>query len=98
MGPEAKQGDYLAGTDENVFVLNRTYANRNNAERAAKMQWKRLQRGAATFIPLLAGERADLYTEMLDKVSGFEQPIDDAEWTIPRERKRLVRIRTLLLL
>lgn len=34
--PEAKQEDYLVGTDENVLVLNRTYANRNNAERAAK--------------------------------------------------------------
>ncbi|MFB4605078.1 phage late control D family protein, partial [Enterobacter hormaechei subsp. steigerwaltii] len=43
--PEAKQGDYLVGTDENVLVLNRTYANRSNAERAAKMQWERLQRG-----------------------------------------------------
>lgn len=47
--PEAKQGDYLIGTDENVLVLSRTYANRGNAERAAKMQWERLQRGAATF-------------------------------------------------
>lgn len=47
--PEAKQGDYLVGTDENVLVLNRTYANRSNAERAAKMQWERLQRGVASF-------------------------------------------------
>ncbi|ETC69294.1 late control, partial [Salmonella enterica subsp. enterica serovar Cerro str. 5569] len=29
--PEAKQGDYLVGTDENVLVLNRTYANMANA-------------------------------------------------------------------
>jgi uncharacterized protein len=35
---EAKQGDYLIDTDENVLVLSRTYANRANAERAAKMQ------------------------------------------------------------
>ncbi len=33
--PEANQGDYLIGTDENVLVLSRTYANRANAERAA---------------------------------------------------------------
>jgi hypothetical protein len=33
--------DYLVGTDENVLVLNRTYANRSNAERAAKMNWER---------------------------------------------------------
>lgn len=30
----------------------------------------------------LAEGRADLYTEMPVKVSGFKQPIDDAEWTI----------------
>ncbi len=80
--PEAKQGDYLVGTDENVLVLNRTYANRNNAERAAKMQWERLQRGGASFSLQLAEGRADLYTEMPVKVTGFKQPIDDAEWTI----------------
>ncbi|MCT7208813.1 phage late control D family protein [Salmonella enterica subsp. enterica serovar Montevideo] len=80
--PEAKQGDYLVGTDENVLVLNRTYANRSNAERAAKMQWKRLQRGVASFSLQLAEGRAELYTEMPVKVTGFKQPIDDAEWTI----------------
>ncbi|ELO4329874.1 phage tail sheath subtilisin-like domain-containing protein [Escherichia coli] len=61
---------------------NRTYANRSNAERAAKMQWERLQRGVASFSLQLAEGRADLYTEMPVKVSGFKQPIDDAEWTI----------------
>ncbi len=81
-GAVAKQGDYLVGTDENVLVLNRTYANRSNAERAAKMQWERLQRGVASFSLQLAEGRADLYTEMPVKVSGFKQPIDDAEWTI----------------
>ncbi|EBL9167699.1 phage tail tape measure protein [Salmonella enterica] len=80
--PEAKQGYYLVGTDENVLVLNRTYANRSNAERAAKMQWERLQRGVASFSLQLAEGRADLYTEMPVKVTGFKQPIDDAEWTI----------------
>lgn len=79
---EAKQGDYLVGTDENVLVLNHTYANRSNAERAAKMQWERLQRGVASFSLQLAEGRADLYTEMPVKVTGFKQPIDDAEWTI----------------
>lgn len=80
--PEAKQGDYLIGTDETVLVLSRTYANRANAERAAKMQWERLQRGVATFSIQLARGRADLYTEMPVKVSGFKQPIDAGEWII----------------
>ncbi|MDF2914005.1 MAG: late control protein [Pantoea agglomerans] len=80
--PEAKQGDYLIGTDENVLVLSRTYANRGNAERAAKMQWERLQRGAATFSIQLAKGRAELYTEMPVKVSGFKQQIDAGGWII----------------
>ena len=45
--------------------------NRANAERAAKMQWERLQRGVASFSLQLAESRADL-----------KQPIDEAEWTI----------------
>ncbi|KGT95244.1 late control protein D [Erwinia typographi] len=80
--PEAKQGDYLIGTDENVLVLSRTYASRANAERAAKMQWERLQRGVASFSIQLAKGRADLYTEMPVKVSGYKEQIDAAEWII----------------
>ncbi|WP_312449491.1 phage late control D family protein [Mixta calida] len=80
--PEAKQGDYLIGTDENVLVLSRTYASRSNAERAAKMQWERLQRGVATFFIQLARGRADLYTEMPVKVSGFKKQVDGSEWII----------------
>ena len=80
--PEAKQGDYLIGTDENVLVLSRTYANRTNAERAAKMQWERLQRGVATFSIQLARGHAELYTEMPVKVNGFKQQIDSDEWII----------------
>ncbi|MBS0881134.1 phage late control D family protein [Pantoea sp. JGM49] len=80
--PEAKQGDYLIGTDENVLVLGRTYANRTNAERAAKMQWERLQRGVASFSIQLAHGRADLYTEMPVKVSGYKHVIDAGEWIV----------------
>ena len=80
--PEAKQEDYLVGTDENVLVLNRTYVNLANAERAAKMNWERLQRGVASFSLQLAEGRADLYTEMPVKVTGFKQPIDDVSWII----------------
>lgn len=48
----------------------------------ALSRWERLQRGVASFSLQLAEGRADLYTEMPVKVSGFKQPIDDAEWTI----------------
>lgn len=79
---DSKQGDYLVGTDDNVLVLSRTYASRDNAARAAKAQWEKLQRGVATFSMQLAEGRADLYTEMPVKVTGFKQQIDEAEWVI----------------
>ncbi|XEG79251.1 phage late control D family protein [Edwardsiella tarda] len=79
---ETKQGGYLAGTDENVLIINHTYANRSNAARRAKVEWERIQRGVASFTLQLAEGRADLYTEMPVKVYGFKPPIDEAEWTI----------------
>lgn len=80
---EVDSGEWKTGESNTTKVTsNRTYANRSNAERAAKMQWERLQRGVASFSLQLAEGRADLYTEMPVKVSGFKQPIDDAEWTI----------------
>ncbi|MCI4223093.1 phage late control D family protein [Dickeya dianthicola] len=80
--PEAKQGEYLIGTDENVLVLSRTYANKANAERAAKMNWERIQRGTASFSLDLARGREDLFPELPVKVNGFKREIDQADWTI----------------
>lgn len=80
--PDPKQGEYLVGTDENVLVLSRTYANKPNAERAAKSAWGRIQRGAASFSIQLAKGREYLFPELPVKVSGFKQQIDDAEWII----------------
>jgi len=60
----------------------REHGRQVNAERAAKMQWERLQRGAATFSIQLAKVRAELYTEMPVKVSGFKQQIDAGGWII----------------
>lgn len=79
---EPKQGEYLVGTDENVLVLSRTYANASNARRAAKANWERIQRGAAQFSIQLDKGRAELYPEIPVKVSGFKRQIDAAEWII----------------
>ena len=46
------------------------------------MQRERLHRGVVSFSLQLAEGWTDLYTEMPVKVSGFKQPIDDAEWSI----------------
>ncbi|CND88379.1 phage late control D family protein [Yersinia pseudotuberculosis] len=80
--PEEKQGEYLIGTDENVLILRTTYASKNNAQRAAKSNWERIQRGAAKFSIQLAKGRADLYPEVPVKVTGFKKQIDEADWTL----------------
>ncbi|EPF5500129.1 phage late control D family protein [Yersinia enterocolitica] len=80
--PEEKQGEYLIGTDDNVLTLRTTYASKHNAQRAAKSNWERLQRGAAKFSIQLAKGRADLYPEVPVKVTGFKKQIDDADWTL----------------
>lgn len=80
--PEEKQGEYLVGSDENVLVLRHTYASKYNAERAAKANWERLQRGVATFSIQLARGRADLYPEAPVTVTGFKRQIDEAKWTL----------------
>lgn len=80
--PEEKQGEYLIGTDENVMTLRTTCASKHNAQRAAKSNWERLQRGAAKFSIQLAKGRADLYPEVPVKVIGFKKQIDEADWTL----------------
>lgn len=39
--PDEPQGDYLVGDEGNVLTLSHTYANKNNAERAAKAAWEK---------------------------------------------------------
>ncbi|WP_262362736.1 contractile injection system protein, VgrG/Pvc8 family, partial [Providencia rustigianii] len=82
--PKEKQGEYLAGEQGNVLTLSHTYATKENAARAAKAQWEKIQRGVASFSIQLARGRADLYPEMPIVVSGFKPEIDNAEWTLTR--------------
>ncbi|WP_414147533.1 phage late control D family protein [Erwinia sp. BNK-24-b] len=82
--PEAKEGDYLAGTEDNVFALTTVYATRAAAMRAAKAKWDKLQRGVAEFSLTLAMGRADLFPETPVKVSGFKAVIDAQPWLISK--------------
>ncbi len=82
--PKEKQGEYLAGEQGNVLTLSHTYATKENAERAAKAHWEKIQRGVASFSIQLAKGRADLYPEMPITISGFKPEIDNAEWTLTR--------------
>lgn len=79
-----KQGDYLAGSEENVFTLTTIYATQKAAMNAAKAKWEKLQRGVAEFSINLAMGRADLFPETPIKVSGFKSVIDRQNWIISK--------------
>lgn len=80
----AREGDYIAGEDGNVFVLRTTYASETAAQRAAAAKWQQLKRGAAEFNMTLARGRADLYPEMHGTVSGFKTDINNQDWIIAK--------------
>ncbi|HCQ8457532.1 TPA: phage late control D family protein [Klebsiella pneumoniae] len=80
----AREGDYIAGEDGNVFVLRTTFNNETAAQRAAAAKWQQLKRGAAEFTMTLACGRADLYPEMHGTVSGFKTDINNQDWIIAK--------------
>ena len=82
--PEAKEGDYLAGSEDNVFTLTTVYSSKAMAMRAAKAKWEKLQRGVAEFSLTLAMGRADLYPETPVEVKGFKSVIDAQPWLISK--------------
>ena len=82
--PEAKEGEYLAGNDENVFALTTVYATQKAAMRVAQAKWDKLQRGVAQFSISLARGRADLFPETPLAVSGFKAVIDAQPWLISK--------------
>lgn len=82
--PEAKEGEYLAGSEDNVFALTTVYATKAAAMRAATAKWNKLQRGVAEFSLTLSMGRADLYPETPVAVNGFKSAIDAQEWIISK--------------
>ncbi|HDX8606620.1 TPA: phage late control D family protein [Klebsiella michiganensis] len=82
--PEAREGEYMVGEDDNVFALTTIYATKAQAIRAAQAKWDKLQRGVAEFSIRLATGRADLYPETPVQVSGFKRVIDEQSWTITK--------------
>ena len=69
---------------DNVKVLRHTYASRSNAERAARAEWQKMQRGVATFNITLARGRAELFPSLHAKVSGWKPQIDGTGWSVGR--------------
>jgi phage protein D len=79
-----KKGEYLVGTEDNVFVIPKVYANKAAAMRAAQSKWEKLQRGAAEFSLSLAMGRANITPETPVRVSGFKAVIDAQDWIVSK--------------
>lgn len=75
---------YTAGADKNVLTLSTTFANKEEAMRAAEAQWSAIQRNGAKFSFTLAQGRADLRPEMPVMVTGFKKVINDTRWVIKK--------------
>ncbi|MHA6894774.1 phage late control D family protein [Ralstonia pseudosolanacearum] len=67
---------------DNVKVMRHTYASRANAERAARAEWRKIQRGVATFSITLARGRPDLFPSLHASVSGWKKEIDNTQWSV----------------
>ncbi|MGU5416488.1 phage late control D family protein [Klebsiella michiganensis] len=82
--PEAREGEYMVGEDDNVFALTTIFSTKAQAMRAAQAKWDKLQRGVAEFSIRLAFGRADLFPETPVVVKGFKRVIDEQAWIISR--------------
>ncbi|MDR3432044.1 MAG: phage late control D family protein [Rouxiella aceris] len=87
--PEAKEGEYMAGSEDNVYALTTVYASKAAAMRAAQAKWEKLQRGVAEFSITLAMGRADLFPETPVAVNGFKAVIDAQPWIISKVQHNL---------
>ena len=69
---------------DNIKTLRHVYASQENAKRAARAEWRRLQRGMATFTITLAYARPELFPEVPATVKGWKPEIDSTDWLLSR--------------
>lgn len=71
-------------SQDNLKVLRHVYASKENAHRAARAEWRKLQRGMAEFSITMAQGRAELIPETPATVQGFKISIDNTDWIIAK--------------
>ncbi|BEP43013.1 phage late control D family protein [Variovorax sp. V15] len=76
----AKRRGVLVGKSGNAKRLKDTFANEADARAAAQAEWRRIQRGLATFNLTLALGQPMLTPQTPVKVSGWKPEIDETEW------------------
>ncbi|WP_343656428.1 phage late control D family protein [Cupriavidus sp.] len=82
---EPTAANVLANSDpDNLKVLRHTYATKSNAERAARAEWQRIQRGVASFRITLARGRPEVFPELAASVRGWKTEIDGTGWVVAK--------------
>lgn len=76
----AKKQEAIAGGGDNLKDLRHTYSDQQSALRAARAEFRRLQRGSATLIYTLAMGRPDLIPELTYTLQGVKEEIDEIIW------------------
>lgn len=76
----AKKQEAIAGGGENLKDLRHTYSDQQSALRAARAEFRRLQRGSATLSYTLAMGRPDLIPELTYTLQGVKEEIDEIIW------------------
>lgn len=76
----AKRRGVLIGKSGNAKRLKESFANEADARAAAQAEWRRIQRGAATFELTLALGQPKLTPQTPVRVRGWKPQIDDTEW------------------
>lgn len=84
----ANRKGVLAGDSGSAKELRHTYPSEAEAIEAAKAEWGRIQRGAATLSLTLALGRPDLQPEAPVTVAGFKPEIDGTFWVITQVAHR----------
>lgn len=76
----AKKQEAIAGGGDNLKDLRHTYSDQQSALRAARSEFRRLQRGSATLSYTLAMGRPDLIPELTYTLQGVKSEIDEIIW------------------
>jgi len=74
----------LKASADNLKVLRHIYANKENATRAAKSEFRRMMRGVVSFSLTLANGRPEISPEVPVTVMGWKLDIDNTEWLVSR--------------
>lgn len=76
----AKKQEAIAGGGDNLKDLRHTYSDQQSALRAARAEFRRLQRGSANLSYNLAMGRPDLIPELTYTLQGVKAEIDEIIW------------------